>query len=326
MATEQIKTCPICGAPTRVYMGHARKDGLCGTHADMLKNGELIKYEDENETIYFTQKEAKGYKQIDSLPNEGYSTCQICGKKTNGYAFCRDCWELYDSDFLLDVLNDKAEAEYVKEQRRKADEEKNNKSTQVHEEIIKPVITIDLNNKSRCITCGRKTDGLLFCVECYNKYKEKELLVKITRCKSVELLDETYESIYRCKDGHMVKSKSERDIDNYLFEHNIRHIYEAPLSYGSSKSEILHPDFMLVNYLGDGENVYIEHWGYNDNNMNYQNSKKFKMEKYKEKKITLICTFEESDAKDIQEALDRKLTKEYIKKNQINYDENKVTK
>ena len=33
--------CPICDNPTRVYMGNARKDGLCGKHADMLKVGDL---------------------------------------------------------------------------------------------------------------------------------------------------------------------------------------------------------------------------------------------------------------------------------------------
>jgi len=34
--------CPICGAPTRVYMGNARKDRLCGKHADELKAGKLV--------------------------------------------------------------------------------------------------------------------------------------------------------------------------------------------------------------------------------------------------------------------------------------------
>ena len=28
--------CPICGEPTRVYMGNARKDKLCGKHASIF--------------------------------------------------------------------------------------------------------------------------------------------------------------------------------------------------------------------------------------------------------------------------------------------------
>ena len=39
---EDELTCPICGNPTRVYMGNARKDRLCGKHADMLKAGEIV--------------------------------------------------------------------------------------------------------------------------------------------------------------------------------------------------------------------------------------------------------------------------------------------
>ena len=42
MAGNEKLTCPICGEPTRVYMGNARKDRLCGKHADMLKAGDLL--------------------------------------------------------------------------------------------------------------------------------------------------------------------------------------------------------------------------------------------------------------------------------------------
>lgn len=38
---EKGLVCPICGAPTRVYMGNARKDRLCGKHADELKAGKI---------------------------------------------------------------------------------------------------------------------------------------------------------------------------------------------------------------------------------------------------------------------------------------------
>ena len=34
--------CPICGEETRVYMGNARRDRLCGKHADMLKAGDIF--------------------------------------------------------------------------------------------------------------------------------------------------------------------------------------------------------------------------------------------------------------------------------------------
>ena len=183
------------------------------------------------------------------------------------------------------------------------------------------IIIINNENKSKCITCGKQTQGLLFCSSCYHKYNKKELLFKITGCSSVELLDEDYEGKYTCKDGHIVKSKSERDIDNFLFENDIQHAYEKALPYGASEHEILHPDFFLKDYLGKGKHVYIEHWGYNENNIQYTKTKKFKMPLYEKLNITLICTYEKTDSGKIDSVLERKLNKKFIKENEINWKE-----
>ena len=150
------------------------------------------------------------------------------------------------------------------------------------------VVVINEQNKHKCITCGKPVDGLLFCSSCYRQYKNKELYFKISNCSNVELLDENYEGRYTCKDGHIVKSKSEREIDNYLFEHNSPHAYEKALPYGATDKEVLHPDFYLPNYLGDKKHVFIEHWGYNENNIQYTQTKKFKMPIYEKLGITLI--------------------------------------
>ena len=170
----------------------------------------------------------------------------------------------------------------------------------------------------KCLTCGRKTkNGLLFCYDCYSKFKDKELLLKITKCSEVEVIDESYEGRYQCKDGHIVKSKSEREIDNFLFDNGIPHAYERAISIDENENHNLHPDFFLPNFKGKGD-VYIEHWGLNENNRDYHKSKKYKLEKYKEKGLTIICTFEK-DMKDPIVSLTRKL--EYFKENIINFDE-----
>lgn len=180
------------------------------------------------------------------------------------------------------------------------------------------VIIINDENKSRCITCGKKTEGLLFCTSCYRKYKNKELLFKITNCSNVELLDESYEGTYISKDGHILKSRIEREIDNHLFDNGIPHAYEQEIRYGAGEKDVLHPDFCLPNYLGKGKNVYIEYWGYEENNMKYTNTKKFKMPIYKQLGITLVNLYEKTDAKNIEAALIWKLKKENIKENEIN--------
>jgi hypothetical protein len=263
--TEEL-ICPICGEPTFVLYGNARKDKLCREHGKMLKEG-LIKYIEG----------AKKYMDVKT---------RIILSKDNS--------------------TKKETTETDKEEKTDIIAENN-------------VIIINEQDKSKCITCGKHTNGLLFCSDCYRKYNKKELLFKITNCSAVELLDENYEGRYTCKDGHVVKSKSEREIDNYLFEHDIPHAYEKSLPYGKTEKEILHPDFYLPNYLGKGKHVFIEHWGYNENNLQYYKTKKFKMPIYEKLGITLVCTYEKTDTGDIDSALERKLNKENIEENKINY-------
>lgn len=195
---EELK-CPICGEHTRVYMGNARKDKLCGKHADMLKNGEI----EINDEGLFIDVETKS------------------------------------------ILN----MDYMKE--------------------IKKLIVED-DGITRCITCGRETKpGYFFCPFCYNKYNNKVLLIKISKCREFEVLDDSYEGHYTCDDGHIVKSKSEREIDNYLFENGIPHAYEK--TYVSEDDREIKPDFTLPNYNNSGKDVLLEHWGYNENNIEYTN-------------------------------------------------------
>lgn len=184
-------------------------------------------------------------------------------------------------------------------------------TTEIETETIK-------NTSKKCLICGEDSGEYLFCSTHYYKYRNKTLLLKINNCTEIELLDESYEGIYVCKDGHVVKSKSERDIDNYLFLNEYFHAYERAISIDG---ETFKPDFCLINVYpeekGYQKNVYIEHWGYDETNIDYTQQKKYKLEKYEKAGITLICLYEKSDAKDIDAALDRKLS--YYKKGKINY-------
>lgn len=307
--------CPICGEETSSYMGNYRKDGLCRKHATDLKNGKIIlcnkcgKYHESDKPCTCEKS------LYTELPVEGFDKCLICGKETNGYAFCRKCFKEHTEEELLKILNNQNNKHINKNL-----EDKTNITNEEQEELNNTVV-IDIFNKPRCITCGKQTGGFLFCPSCYQKYKDKELLFKIKNCTNVELLDEDYEGRYTCKDGHIVKSKSERDIDDYLFDHDIKHIYERKLQYGASENEVLRPDFYLPDYLGEGKHVYIEHWGYNENNIKYTKTKKFKMPIYRELGITLICTYEKTDMGEIDTTLERKLNKAFITPNTINWEE-----
>lgn len=242
--------CPICGKPTRVYMGNPRKDRLCGHHADMLNNG-IIKINDNGE-------------------------------------------------FINSISNKKLITE----------------TSTTNKEKIAEINNENQEMNVRCIACGKHTEpGFFFCKECYHKYKNKKLLVQIDNCKEITILDDSYEGKYNCDDGHIVKSKSEMIIDNILFEKGIPHAYEKAFPIDENESNDLHPDFFLPNYNGKGD-VYLEHWGFNENNIEYTKSKNYKLEKYKKAGITLICT-DEKDMNDPKTSLNRKL--EYYKINSINF-------
>lgn len=252
---EELK-CPICGQPTRVYMGNARKDRLCGKHADELKAGKLIL----NEAGLFIEP------KTGTILNAKYEKVKVSfDKKTE------------------EVKDSKEEADAV---------------------VVK------------CIACGKETkNGNLFCGACYHKFKDKKLLVEISKCKEITILDDSYEGKFTCADGHIVKSKSEMIIDNWLFEHNIPHAYEKKLPIDNNENHDLHPDFYLPGYGDDPDDIYMEYWGYNEKNIEYTKSKNYKLKIYKDLGVTVIC-LEEKDLMDISASLSRKL--KFYKKGQIN--------
>ena len=171
----------------------------------------------------------------------------------------------------------------------------------------------NFNYKTYCLICKNNSYGQLFCHSCYNKYSNKTIYAKITNLKYIDVINNFYENndniMYICKDGHKVRSKSERDIDNYLFDHKIWHIYEKEYPIDNNPNNNLHPDFYLPEL-----NIYIEHFGIKDDPI-YEKLKEKKLKIYKRDKINLITTNEE-DMINIESSLDRKL--KYFKNTIIN--------
>lgn len=95
--------CPICGEPTRIYMGNARKDRLCGKHADMLKKGEIEQCSDCNKwhkTAEECECKTPITQTITSQTNE--LNCIICGENSNNKHFCYSCYKKY-KDRAIDI-------------------------------------------------------------------------------------------------------------------------------------------------------------------------------------------------------------------------------
>ncbi len=102
----------------------------------------------------------------------------------------------------------------------------------------------------------------------------------------------------RCNDGHYVRSRAEKIIDDWLYENDVKHEYERTLFLDDK--EYL-PDFYLPK-----QKVYIEYYGLNDKN--YQEHSKNKMKDYKNKSLNIITIYDK-DIDNINDILMRSLKK-----------------
>lgn len=217
--------------------------------------------------------------------NEITSTeCIMCGKKYDkpGFLFCTRCYQ----------------------------EVKNNK------------INIDATTKTIKIS-SQNDENRLFLLEDENKtlIKQIETLKNEINDKNKEIEklqikqdNENMQSL-PCDDGHLVKSKSEMLIDNYLYSHGILHAYEQKFGTGRPEPKFIKPDFFLPGKNKE-EDIYIEHWGY-DKKENYLKQKEFKIGIYNEKKVTVICTTEDDIKEGLAAILKDKI--ENHKKGQVNF-------
>lgn len=104
-------------------------------------------------------------------------------------------------------------------------------------------------------------------------------------------------------DGHYVRSQWECDIDNWLSDKLIYHVYEKTLNI----PERMMCDFYIPKGVGNcTEDIYIELWGLK--NQKYLTRKQTKIELYKKYNLNLIELFQE-DMQDLDRTLGDQLRK-----------------
>ena len=269
------KQCLVCGEDGYKYYPY------CEYHLQMKSRGEIEKCDE------CSSWNPKG--ELCECKKE--AMCQKCGKPSNGKPLCYTCWKNSRNTITKTDSEFANEVEPIKN----VSIEPNNvvKDDFLDDEIINKL------EKGKCIVCSEKANDHFFCYKCYRKYQNKELLVKIKKGVEVEILHESYESMYTCKDGHIVKSKSEKFIDEYLYSNKIIHAYEIQHVFNDGST--LRPDFHLPEL-----DLYIEHFGRTDEK--YLAQKAWKIEKYERDGVTVICT-DEKDMNDIDTKLKIKLRK-----------------
>lgn len=84
---------------------------------------------------------------------------------------------------------------------------------------------------------------------------------------------------YLCQDGHLVRSIYEQRVDNWLFAHNVAHIYEPLLPWAPPRCHF------KSDFLANG--WYIEVWGV-ENNENYKRRREQKCQLYQQNNAPLV--------------------------------------
>lgn len=113
---------------------------------------------------------------------------------------------------------------------------------------------------------------------------------------------QTNQTPYRAEDGHPARSKSEREIDDFFFHNNIRHIYEKRYYSPITKKEYL-PDYYLPDH-----NLIVEYFGMDDKT--YEKQKNEKITAYKADKNVNFAYLDREDDYDLNAKLQR-ICREY---------------
>lgn len=278
MSNEKL-VCPICGEPTRVYMGKARKDRLCGKHADMLKAGELeLNDKGKYVKVFAEPKTVEKEPSKETTANE--LTCIICGENSNGKPQCKSCY--YETKDFMEVLDRNSNVRKIRDyyynlkERILIIKDLEEAQKQCNKLIAIAMIANEYNNDSSLIDRVYKdVENLIQGKKAPSKNDKYEELRKEN--------DANKSKVNTAQDGHNVDSDMEVRIDDVLYNAYILH------SYGISISEITEKRKKCDWYvpISNGKGIYIEYWGMK-NTPKYKQDREEKEELYKKHNIPYI--------------------------------------
>ena len=328
---EKGLVCPICGAPTRVYMGNARKDRLCGKHADELKAGKigLVELEEDEDSPWAnfwnkyifedTKTHAILNEDINEIPDSlreywiyakkdnkqktvkkenpsassARTSCVVCGSPTKkGYMQCKDCY--YETLNYIDGLDKNSRInEFRDHYYNLKDAIFRMKNFEYVQSNCNKLIAIAMQNEATN-SDSSLTDKMEKDVERLienKKPKDNAPEAAPVPTETTEK-DEKKSNIYATVDGHMVKSNMEQVIDDILWNAGILHAYEQPIS--EFVYERKKCDWFIP-IIGSEQGIYIEYWGMKTHK--YLEDRKEKEDLYKKYNVPYIG-IEKDDPKD----------------------------
>ncbi len=249
--------CPICGEETRVYMGNARRDRLCGKHADMLKAGDIFL---DDKGVYRNKKTSeplllpKKIKPVASTEPTQNKTCIICGQPSGDKPQCKTCF--FESRGFMETLDKNNEVRKIRD----------------HYYNLKERIFIIKTLEEAKKQCNRLIAIAMLARELHSDgslmdrvYRDVESLLKgklVPETNSAfeeerKENDETKSKVNTAQDGHVVDSDMEVRIDDILYNACILHCYGKSIDEIAEKRKKC--DWFIP--IRNGQGIYIEYWG-----------------------------------------------------------------
>lgn len=319
------KTCQICGKPSGIYP-------LCVDCLKKKSDGLIVKNEE-------TGKWKEKIQKIEE--STGDNSCIIC-KKQAKYDLCYSCYtnknkikeELEGSVSTFDDAKDyynnlkynifrlkdidyaktactklMAIGEILEVQYKQKDQISKAKDDVINLLSKKQEYLDLLKSKNENKANESKEEKNQELEEANEDDRDKIVEEKVLSNEAVLDYRRVYPMTFRCKDGHYVRSKSEKFIDNYFFENQIIHVYEQRV-VNPKNEETYYPDFFLPydgKLTGPTKGIYIEFFGLEDNEK-YMATEKKKLAFYEASGFDVIVV-RERNISNVDEYLEDEIRK-----------------
>ena len=249
-----------------------------------------IQFDDETSTRNWSLKTTMHYNEvthlIDDIDTKGDSICIVCGEKAPNGSQCHPCWTM--SKNFVDELDKNAKAYQLKNYYYNLSSSiwRMSNFESVKKNCNKLFAIANLTNSlHKDSSLSNKIDSDI--AKIIEKKKPKEENDKPTKRtnREIEIDDSNNEKIIKTKDGHLVKSSLEQQIDDILFNARIVHSYDQEVwEITTDDDRPIFSDWYLPVVANKG--IYIEYWGMSTSD--YLRNKERKIKQYSEYNLPLI--------------------------------------
>ena len=297
------KNCSICGKPSGIYP-------LCKHHLELKSEGKVIKNE---KGIWIELEQEINKNDAKSLKKDNTEQkCIICDSYAPNGLLCKNCY--YDMEDYKDQFDKNSKLYELTEYyyNLKDNIYRMQNFQKIRENCKKLFALADLTDilYDNTTLLAKIKEDITKIIATKIKANQKTINFNINDDDNKEIKsykkDSQREELLRTIDGHKVKSRGEKIIDDILFTNRIPHAYSMTVAEIDTKIDRSIECDWFIPIIGSGKGIYIEYWGMDK--QDYNDNKKEKTELYKKYDLPLIQI--EKDEIDDSQALNIRIRRE----------------